>query len=40
MAWVEKIKYFGVYIIGGKTFKVDANTMSVPFFASVNGILT
>ena len=27
LAWVEKIKYLGVHIIGGKSCKVDTSTM-------------
>ena len=38
MVTVEKIKYLGVYIIGGKRFKFDTSTMRHNFFASVNGI--
>ena len=40
LACVEKIKYIGVYIIGGKSVKVDTNTTRRDFFAGVNGILS
>ena len=40
LVWVEKMKYLGVYIIGGKSFMVDTSTMRRTFFTAVNGILT
>ena len=40
LAFCEKIKYLGLYIIGGKSFKVDTRTMRRNFFASVIGILS
>ena len=40
LAWCEKIKYLDVYIIGGKSFKVDTSRMRRNFFASVNEILS
>ena len=38
LLWVNQIKYLGIYMIGGKYFKVDTSTMRRNFFASVNGI--
>ena len=38
--WVNQIKYLGIYVIGGKYFKVDTSTMRHNFFASMNGILS
>ena len=40
LAWVEKIKYLGGYIICGKSFTVDEGTTWRNFLASVNGILS
>ena len=40
LLWANQIKYLGIYVIGGKYFKVDASTMRRNFFASVNGILS
>ena len=36
----NQIKYLGIYVIGGKYFKVDTSTMKRNFFASVNGIFS
>ena len=38
--WANQIKYLGIYVLGGKYFKVDTSTMRRNFFASVNGILS
>ena len=35
--WANQIKYLGIYVIGGKYFKVDTSTMRRNFFASMNG---
>ena len=38
LLWANQIKYLGIYVIGGKYFKVESSTMRRNFFASVNGI--
>ena len=40
LLWANQIKYLGMYVIGGKYFKVDTSTMRRNLFASVNGILS
>ena len=40
LLWVKQIKYLGIYVIGGKYYKVYTITMRRNFFASVNGILS
>ena len=40
LLWANQIKYLGIYVIGGKYFKVDTSTMRRNFFASMNGILS
>ena len=38
--WVNQIKYLGIYVLGGKYFKVDTSTMRRNLFLSINGILS
>ena len=40
IAWVKEIRYLGMYIVAGNTFKCNLHCAKVKFFRSLNGILS